>query len=180
MILLPYERFKIRTNLGKPELLERLADSIEPRVFFRSFKGNVSPFEGSIEGSHFEINRILRYRNSFQPMISGDIASDNTGCSISITMNLHIIVLIFMIFWLFTTGIFFISELGPFFTSLQQTGTVDLGLLVTAGDMFLFGYALMQVCFKIESSISKKFLRELFQAEEFIEMGLRNPFSSKK
>lgn len=175
MKFLPYERFKIRTLLGDQEVLKRLDNIIEPRRY-RFFGSREKPYQGEFAGSHFEISRIIGYRNSFLPMITGDVKSEFIGCSVSISMYPHISVIIFILCGLAAVGSFFMTNLGSFISSLIQTSTANFSFLLPAGAMFGFGYVLTLAGFKFESGQSKKFFQELCEAEEIEEMGFANPF----
>lgn len=178
MKFLPYERFRIRTVLSSQEVLKRLDTAIEPRRSFRSFGSREKPYEGRLEGSHFEVSRIIRYRNSFLPMIKGDVESELSGCSISISMQPHILIIAFMIFWLGGVSFVFLAAFGSFVSSLGQTSTAAPSFLLVSGGMFVFGYAISLGGFKFESVKSKKFFQELFVAEEVEELGFANPFGA--
>jgi hypothetical protein len=176
MKFLPYERLKIITALSNEEVLERLDNVVEPKRYFRFFGSGTKPYQGSVEGSHFEVSRIIGYRNSFLPVIKGDVQSEISGCSVSITMHPHIFVTAFMIFWLGGVGFFFLSFLYSLVSSLTETHTTDPSLALIPGGMFIFGCALFLGGFKFESIKSKKFFQELFEAREVEEMGIANPF----
>jgi hypothetical protein len=100
MKFLPYEHLKIHTALNREVVLRRLDNVSEPKRYFRFFGSRTRPYEGRREDSHFQISRIIGYRNSFLPMINGDVQSEINGCSIDITMHPHIFVGVFMIVWL--------------------------------------------------------------------------------
>jgi hypothetical protein len=178
MKFFPYERFKIKSHLSKSEAINRLNNVIEPKRYFRFFGSSEKPYQGKIEDSHFEISRIIGYRNSFLPMIKGDIESEISGCSILISMQPQIFVVAFMIFWLGGVGFFFLVILWSFISSLGQTSATDPSILLFPAGMFVFGYALLLGGFKFESVKSKKFFQELFEVEEVEEMGFTNPFGA--
>jgi hypothetical protein len=87
MKFLPYERLKINTTLSSAEVLKRLDIAVEPKRYFGLFRSGTKPYQGSVEGSHFEISRIIGYGNSFLPVIKGDVQSEISGCSVYITMR---------------------------------------------------------------------------------------------
>ena len=173
MKFLPYERLKISTGLSREEVLKRLDEAIEPKRHFRLFQPGTKPYQGSIEGSHFEVSRIIGYRNSFLPIIKGDVQSEISGCSVHITMHPYLPVIAFMLIWLGFVGFAFL-----FFLYLLVSSSTDLSVGFIPGGMFLFGYGLFLGGFKFESVKSKKFFRELFDAREVEEMGIANPFET--
>lgn len=178
MKFLPYERLKINTALSNAEVLKRLDNAIEPKRYFRLFGAVTKPYQGSIEGSHFEISRIIGYRNSFLPMIKGDVQNEISGCSVYITMQPHILVTAVMILWLGSVGLFFLDSLYSLISSLTEPQTINPSLALFPGGMLLFGYAMILGGFKYESTKSKKFFGELLEAREVEEMGIANPFET--
>jgi hypothetical protein len=161
--LLPFERLTIPTTLTFSEVLERLDEVVEPPKMFRMnllFRRPEKPYEGTISGNTFKISRIIRGRNSFLPVIEGEIHPESLGCSIEIKMSLYKVVLIFMIYWLWTTGSFWILALLAWFVDRS----VGLIFLVPLG-MFIFGWLLCLIPFKIEAKMTAKFLFNLFREE---------------
>src|SRR5919109_98213 len=136
MKFLPYERLQIHTALSSEEVLKRLENAIEPKRYFRLFGASTKPYQGKVEGSHFEMSRIIGYRNSFLPMIKGDVQSETSGCSVYLTMHPHIVVTVFMIFWLGAVGFFFFSFLFSHVSQLTQLHTIDLSVAFIPGWMF--------------------------------------------
>lgn len=105
---MPFYRFEIEVNAPPPVVVERLRAIVRGKLSFwesvrQSFPFNQAdgaPFIGSVQEDSFKLRRNIRYRNSFLPMIRGTIASYGVGTRISVTMFLHPVVAIFMIFWL--------------------------------------------------------------------------------
>jgi hypothetical protein len=178
MKFLPYERLKINTTLSSQEVLTRLDNVIEPRHFFRFFGTGKKPYEGKVEGVHFEVSRIIGYRNPFLPIIKGDIQTEISGCVTYISMQPHILVIVFSTFWLGCAGLLFLVSLASIISSFGQNSAIDPSLLLLSGGMFAFGYALLLGSFKFESAKSKKFFRELLGAKEVEEMGFAAPFNA--
>jgi hypothetical protein len=161
--LLPFERLTIPTTLAFSEVLERLDEVVEPPKMFRMnllFRRPDKPYEGTISGNTFKINRIIRGRNSFLPTVEGEIHPESGGCSIQIKMSLHKFVIIFMIYWLWTTGVFWIFALLAWLVD-RSVGPIFLPIL----GMFIFGWLLCLIPFKIEAKITTKFLFNLFREE---------------
>ncbi len=102
MLFLPFESLTIKTNLNPDQVRERLSNVIEPPKRFRSSgifsKRSSKPYEGTISGNRFRINKIINYQNSFLPIIKGKIYPQVISCSINVTLKLHIFVLIFIIY----------------------------------------------------------------------------------
>ena len=101
MLFIPFESLTITTSLTFSEVLCRLDEVVTtPKAFRRILPFGAppaKPYEGTISGKTFKINRIIIGRNSFLPIIKGDIHTQPFGCSIKIRMSLHKIVLAFML-----------------------------------------------------------------------------------
>jgi hypothetical protein len=158
MGILPYERLTIETTLTVEEAQRRLVEAVEPRKNVRwPFQPRDKPFEGSITGEHFEISRVIGYRNSFLPRISGQIRQGPIGATIDATLALHPVVLIFMAVWLLGVGYAGLVVASAAF----RAGTFASYSLIPIG-MFVFGILLCTLSFNFEASKAKSLLRRLF------------------
>ncbi len=95
-----------KTQLSVNEVIKRLNDCVEPKKGFSLFSvvaGRGKLYEGEISGQTFEVSRIINYRNSFLPVIIGNIQQENNTTIIEINMKLHMLANVF----LFILGIFF-------------------------------------------------------------------------
>lgn len=107
---MPFYRFEIELSAPPPVIAERLRAVVRSRLSFKeafrqSFPFNRAegpPFIGSVQENSFKMKRNIAYRNSFLPMIRGTISSYGVGTRVAVTMFLHPIVAIFLIFWLGT------------------------------------------------------------------------------
>ena len=163
MKFLPLENITYRTRLKEEEIINRLSDHIEPEKKIRlvSFdSGSTKAYEGQINAKSFNIKRIITYRNSFSPRISGVINKDFEGLKISVKMRMHIFVIIFMCFWCCMAVFGCVGVL----IEVSNEPEFMLGDLMPFG-MLLFGYALALGGFKYESNKSKKDLQRIFEAE---------------
>jgi hypothetical protein len=163
MRFLPYESFVMRSNLKEDELIVRLKEIIIPTRTFRFHIIGIKSsgkYEGQLNERTFQINRIISYRNSFLPQIIGEIEPQFNGSLIRIKMRLHLIVLIFISIWLGVVGLISASIVvsSILFGSFPGFAFVPLG-------MFVFGYLLTLLAFKVESSRSKQDLKKLFESE---------------
>ena len=163
MKYLPAEDITFQSKLKEAELLQRLEDSIEPVKAFRFglFKrSETKPYQGKIVGHSFNISRIIGYRNSFLPQISGNIENTFDGSLIKVKMRLHVAVLVFMCIW---AGI--VGAVGFLFLS-QAFGSTDFDpmTLIPLGMLVVF-YVVIMLAFKYESKQSKADLQSLFEAE---------------
>jgi len=167
-LLLPFDNFKLQTKLSQTEVIKRIDGIAEPRKGFRLFsKQGEKPYQGKLLSDNFEISRIISGRNSFLPIIKGNISAHAGQTEISIRMRPVIAVLVFMTFWLGAVGIacvgIIISGISQFKQSKVQ-GFSPAILIPFA--MFVFGYGLLILSYRAESHKSKAFLKQLLVAEE--------------
>jgi len=162
MFLLPYENLIYETNLSENELIERLCLLIEPKQIFRFVFGmrNSISYEGNISYNRFEISRIIRYKNSFLPQISGEIEESNSSTLIKVKMRMSTFGYIFMSSWCGGLLMLTTSALSSV-KKTQEFGSESfiplfmgfLGLLINIG------------AFKFESWKSKKDLEIILSAK---------------
>lgn len=158
MKYLPFEHIIYTTHLSKQEIIKRLSDATEPkRNTFASNRKSTKEYEGFINDDHFEINRIIRNRNSFLPQISGLIQENTHETQIEVKMKLNWFVVIFLIFSCSFVLCFFI-------TILIAVEKIYFDVLIPVG-MLVFVYALTMLGFKIESMRSKEDLKKIFDAK---------------
>ena len=156
MKFFPVEHLTYRTKLSPQEAIEKVKESIESKKLFRwnryGKNKNQKPYEGEVIENTFTITRIISYRNSFIPIIKGNIESDYRGTKIIVKMRLHIIVMIFIFFW---CGMISIGALA-YTSDFMSTGDFQPYTLLPFG-MILLAYGLALGGFKYESKKSKKF-----------------------
>lgn len=169
--LLPFEKHTYISSMPPWELIDHLSDWIAPSSVF-SFKlfgkSHKKPYEGEVNGNQFRINRVIGYRNSFLPKISGRIEVSDNGSIVHILMRPNVLVLAFMTMWLGIAGYLFLGGLVIFLSSEHQT----LSIVLVPGGMFLFGYSLLLGAFKYESIQSRKDLEKALKA---FRLGTRVP-----
>jgi hypothetical protein len=167
---LPFENYVITSKLSVEEIKNRLADNIEPKKNIRLSVFNRSsnkPYEGQILGDTFTISRIINYRNSFLPVITGQISKFLGKTQINVKMRPVTFVLIFISLWLGVVGLVCLGIIlvGLIqFKQVLQNGFSPM-ILIPFG-MFLFGCLLTTLAFKAESKKSKEFLNRIFEGQE--------------
>jgi hypothetical protein len=88
----------IETRKTKAEINRILHENTaRPELFHTD---NTKYFVGDILPDTFKIHRIIRYRNSFLPIIMGKIEEVDGGHNINLKIRMIIGVIIFLIFWL--------------------------------------------------------------------------------
>jgi hypothetical protein len=170
MLLLPYERFVIRTRLDPNTVLSRIDGIMERSIgwFGLLYANEGKPYHGKLEDNRFELNRNIHFRNSFLPVIKGRVNPDVQGSIILVAMRLNFCVMIFLTIWFgglfygLCSGLMEIIQAGTF--AITGYAFLPLGLL-------LFGYLLTMICFKIEAFRSTNFLSDLLEAQQLIDLG---------
>lgn len=165
MKFLPYEELVYHSVLRPDDVIYRLGENLEPERTFRMkgifFTGSDKPYEGWVsDEGRFSIRRVIAYKNSFLPVIEGEIVRESFGSRIKVKMRLHRFVLVFMIVWMTIVGIAAFAMTVAFLNdpSIDRMSIIPIG-------MFGFGYLLTILAFKYESNRSKKELAKLFEAE---------------
>jgi len=156
-LLIPFESLTITTSLTCSEVLRRLDEVVTFPKLFRIILPWVPPpaklYEGTISGNSFKINRIIIGRHLIFPIIQGDIRPQTFGSSIKIRMSLHKIVIAFLILWLWTTGSIGLFSLFAWLVE-PSVGAIFVPIL----GMFILGWLLCLIPFKIEAKAATKFL----------------------
>jgi hypothetical protein len=159
--LLPYQKLVFNSPLSREELTRRLAREVsESRWGFAFFERREELFEGTITGEGFKISRIIRYRNSFLPVIQGNFSPTARGVRVDVTLRLHGGVLAFSVVWLSFVVLGIVSVASEVLRSRQ----LGQGSLIPFG-MLTFFYLLVTLSFGFEARKARKLLSEVFEAE---------------
>jgi len=158
MRLLPYRRVELQSPLPITNVIQALSDAVDPPRSSWLDLGS-RPFEGTVTGAEFRIYRVIGYRNSFRPQISGTAAPDGHGSRVSVTMSLHAAVAVFMGIWL---GIVFWVCVAFFIAVLEGSVPFEPPLLVPPG-MLLFGGLLCLGGFGVEARKAEGLIMALVQ-----------------
>lgn len=168
---LPYENYILVSSLDNDEIKSRLQENINLKYYtaFQKTKNNTSekPYEGNIIENKFSINRVIEYRNSFLPLITGEITSKLTGSEIHIKMQLHKFTRIFISLWLGFVSLICVIMIIVLIVTFSKISSQEFkpASLIPFG-MLAFGFLLTILSFKAESSKSKVFLKVLFEGKE--------------
>ena len=142
-------RFRIETKKTKEEVIQILRDNTSPkRISMFSSSSGGKYFWGTISEDSFKIRRIIWYRNSFQPIIRGNIVELTSGTRVETTMRPHWFVIAFTTILLY----FIFSAFAPL-----ANGDYVPFVILTA--FLLLAYA----PYRIECLIAKKKLESLLQ-----------------
>lgn len=159
---LPYQKIVFESPLNPEEARQRLAAEVAPlRSGWQWVEKRTETFEGTVSAEDFQIHRIIRYRNSFLPVIHGRILPGIPGARIEVTLKLHTFVLIFSLIWL---G--FVGPLagGAFLQFLTSGGIEPEGIIPAL--MLIFFVLMVVIGFGIEAYKARKLLSHIFAVED--------------
>ncbi len=160
--LLPYRKFVFESPLSIEEMIRRLTLEVANRHYgWQWSERRTEKFEGTVSADGFRISRIIRYRNSFLPVIDGRIRPLVKGVRVEVTMRLHIAVLIFSVVWLSFVGL----GAAGVASQLLTTGKAEVWMLIPCG-MMLFYYLMVTIGFGVEAHKASKLLRVILEAGE--------------
>jgi hypothetical protein len=153
----PFRRFELFTPMTPARAAAVLQKIVEPNKNFRSpFSKKHRYFEGSVDGDHFKISRIINYyRNSFVPIIEGSFRPEPSGTIVS--LNLRMAWPVTML-WV----VMILLPLLSFVANGSQAWVHGPGTFLIK--MTLFIYFMASVCFAIEARIAMKTLRRLLRS----------------
>ena len=161
ILLLPYHRLVFESQFRKEEIIRRLsAEVARRRISFGIFENRREKFEGEVSETGFKINRIIRYRNSFRPVIEGEFSPLVKGVRIDVRLRLHTMVMIFSLLWL---GFGLVAS-GAVIFQFISTGGFATGMFIPIA-MWLFYIPLMTIAFGVEANKAVKLLSEIFAAD---------------
>jgi len=159
---LPFERYSLETTLKPHEIRDRLHSRMAYSRL-RTLNGD-DTYEGKVTEERFKINRVIGYRNSFLPIIEGEIKLSGSLTQVDIKMRMHLFVNVFFGIWMSGVALVcLVMLLVALFPFPWQERSFNPSILIPFG-MLVFGWSLAFFAFKFESRRSKKFLNELLQA----------------
>lgn len=156
MLFIPYERLTIMTGRSVGETVATLAEVVEPKRWWRNpFSRQHKRYQGQVTPAGFEFTRIIHHRNSFLPVIKGQLQPAVSGTLVQLTLRLHPFVLVFWLLWLSMIGLAAVAGLVSWLTTPG-----DPARLIPVG-MFVFGYLLCIIAFNWEARKERQFMAEL-------------------
>ena len=149
--------------------MQKIAEVTEPYQAMRfDLLGKTKPYQGTVNHRDFNFIRILEYGNPYAPLISGAIleSASDSKTKLCMTMRMRNFVVAGSSLWIGTLFLFIgIASLGLVNDSSTLLSEKSMVLLTPIG-MFLFGCAIVLVCFNVEAQKSKRFITELLQAKD--------------
>lgn len=107
-MIIPFSKFVIQTELSPSEIQRAISNMTEPKrdaiTYMTTFRDEHKPFEGEVAEDHFRIQRIIKYRSPFLPLIDGFVRSENHCSVVQIKMKLRFFVSAFLTLWLGLVG----------------------------------------------------------------------------
>ncbi len=157
MGFLPRQSVTLAIELTPQEALARLAENVEasqPSLLSRLTGGpKPKPFLGQVEGNSFTLMRIIRYRNSFQPLIGGAIEPGSSGSVVRLTMKINPLTGFVIGLWIAAS---LVIGLAGLFIHGNATGRM------IPFYMAAFGYLVCMGPFMFEAYLGKKYLMRIF------------------
>lgn len=160
---MPFRRVEIRTPLPVETVRDRIRQKVRPATtdgFWERLEAAIEPaadpstFRGTVSENEFKIRRVIRYRNSFLPVIRGQLSTSVGGnTTIRLTMTLHVFAAAFMVFWLGSVA------MAVPWQMLGQFESIDTRVLIPLG-MVLFGIVLTITGFYPEARKAERILRD--------------------
>ena len=135
----PFYSFNLDVDMPPQAVAERLKSIVgqtpgflESMSWRRRDPGGPA-FIGTVSDSSFRMRRDIQYRNSFLPLIRGRFGAIGTGTWVSVTMFIHPLVALFVLFWLGMALTFAVSGQT---VSPVGWGFFAFGIALTAGGFF--------------------------------------------
>ena len=161
MRIVPRKKIQFDLPLTTEQLIQRIRSiTTKRKVFSFQYRSDDHHlFTGEVSETGFKIQRIIRYRNSFLPVIVGSVRSAENGSKLEVLLRLHRFVLGFMIVWFSGTIPAFVISIVLLISSIA-VGPFEPMLLI---GLFLapFGIALVNIPFWIEARIAEEKLQEV-------------------
>lgn len=151
----PWRKFEIMSYLPAEKAIVAIQNATEPRRWFRSPFGARREFEGTVGNDTFKISRIIRYRNSFLPVIEGRVESIGNASRVSITMRPFWFVSAFLAIWIAFFACFLVIA------TLNRGPISDSRSFAVFAGFASFGYLLASISFGIEARRARRSLERL-------------------
>jgi hypothetical protein len=163
MSQMPWRRIEMVTHLSPDDVHDRLVRLVRRRRTFweavtrsRSPGPKAQPFVGELTADRFQINRDIRYGNSFLPVIRGRICANPSGGTVlKMTMSLPIFTAGFMALW-------FSGVLFAVVVAIRQAIAGGAVVLVPFG-LIAAGVAMVAIGFYPEARKAERLIRSVLQ-----------------
>lgn len=160
--ILPIRKTTLHTSLTPQQVTERIFEITGNKT------NQYNEFLGTVQKDYFKISRNINYRNSFLPVITGNIKKGSTGTNIEIKAKPNTFVTTFMIIWMSIIGAscvgiiitaFNTPDLSEKISSESTPTIIPFALLIIGGVIF-------NAPFAAEYNIALNKLKEILEAKE--------------
>jgi hypothetical protein len=157
---MPFYQFVLETVATPEVVAERLRSLVREtpqatdssfRSFWKPRDESGPPFVGSIDGSTFQLRRVISGRNSFLPQIRGHVTPTVGATRVKVIMFMHPFTIVFMLFWLGMVG-------HGAWDAFSHPRSPDASHSFILLGMFLFGVTLAAGGFFPEATKAKRLL----------------------
>lgn len=159
--MLTCQRFTIKTGLKPYQVREKLMEIVEPTC--RIGERSLTPlYRGKVNKDSFQISKIIyytrsrRYRESFFPVLEGQIREHDSGSQIDIQVKITPGILVFLPIWLMTAG-------REAWASLMMLQNESSSAFLSPIGIFFLGLAIPLMAFFSMAQHSKKFLTQFLK-----------------
>jgi hypothetical protein len=139
MRFLPYQRLTLRTDAPPDVVVAKLSTLVSTRRV--ALSAPLEPFRGVIEGRRFKLLRVLGglfgARNSWQPLVVGEVVPAAGGSEIRVRMRLHLLVAAFTVMWF---GGLLVGAVSMLLSSRIGEGAAALGMAAVGYAMTSWGF----------------------------------------
>jgi hypothetical protein len=153
---MPFLVYKADSDLSAQQIADNLRRIVGRANWFGLPPRNAVPFFGKVTPAGFKIMRVVRGRDSFNPVLYGQFSSIGQHTRIRVVMTLHPLVWGFLAFWFVITGHIALDGLRNHDTADFYGG---LSFFLVAGLMTALG-------FYHGAAKSRRLLRESLQLRD--------------
>ncbi|MBL8917866.1 MAG: hypothetical protein JNJ54_03325 [Myxococcaceae bacterium] len=82
-----------------------------------------APLRGTIDGRRFSVVRRAQFRNSFTPVVEGEVVPGEVGCQVQLSLGMHAVPFFTLVVWMATT-----LSLALYVAQLEALAELALGL----------------------------------------------------
>jgi hypothetical protein len=157
--LIPFERYIWEGSGTSAEIAQRLTAITEPTGLFHPVPGETAcDFRGIVSETKFHLRPVLRYRNSFYPVILGRFTPTPRGTQLTVHLRLAWPTVVFLVLWC--------AIVMRFFVAIREQAAAGAAspfhMLIPAG-MLLFVMVITVAAFKQEARHVRVKLREAIE-----------------
>lgn len=151
---LPYDSWEVQSPLSVDELVRGMSGRIRAVKWFAWARAH-TPLQGDVNSGGFRVSRVIPYANAGLPCIHGTFIPGDRGTTIRLRMMPHLVVIVFMAYWLGMLGLFGLVSV------LALIGDGSWTLLLVFGGMGAFALLLVYGAFWAEAGKAKSLLSEV-------------------